>query len=209
MSTRKNSVKKHSEPTPHEQETVDCGRDEPSEGPAPPGQKFEKKGSAPATSPDHPGEASGTSHFMETLQTREPEFVKGYLSQIVNAASVSPEFDNDAAKFMLAAIKGIGPRDHVEIMLATQMAAIHNATMTMTRRLNHVERLDQQNSASRALNQLSRTYAAQVEALKRYRTGGEQKVTVQHVNVSEGGQAIVGSVTHGGRGDQSKEDETP
>jgi hypothetical protein len=34
-----------------------------------------------------------------------------------------------------------------------------------------------------------------MEALKRYRTGGEQKVTVQHVSVSEGGQAIVGNVT--------------
>jgi hypothetical protein len=33
-----------------------------------------------------------------------------------------------------------------------------------------------------------------MEALKRYRTGGEQKVTVQHVSVSEGGQAIVGNV---------------
>jgi len=33
---------------------------------------------------------------------------------------------------------------------------------------------------------------------KRYRTGGEQKVTVEHVHVHEGGQAIVGSVTGGG-----------
>jgi hypothetical protein len=40
-----------------------------------------------------------------------------------------------------------------------------------------------------------------MEALKRYRTGGEQKVTVQHVTVGEGGQAIVGNVTHGQRED--------
>ena len=38
-----------------------------------------------------------------------------------------------------------------------------------------------------------------MEALKRYRTGGEQKVTVQHVTVAEGGQAIVGNVTQGRR----------
>ena len=36
----------------------------------------------------------------------------------------------------------------------------------------------------------------ETEALKRYRTRGE-KVTVQHVSVSEGGQAIVGNVTQG------------
>jgi hypothetical protein len=31
-----------------------------------------------------------------------------------------------------------------------------------------------------------------MEALKRYRSGGEQKMTVQHVHVAKGGQAIVG-----------------
>jgi hypothetical protein len=44
------------------------------------------------------------------------------------------------------------------------------------------------------LTKLMRTYAAQMEALKRYRSGGEQKMTVQHVHVAEGGQAIVGNV---------------
>ena len=38
-----------------------------------------------------------------------------------------------------------------------------------------------------------------MEALKRYRSGGEQKVTVQHVSVSEGGQAIVGNVSQAAR----------
>jgi hypothetical protein len=36
----------------------------------------------------------------------------------------------------------------------------------------------------------------QMEALKRYRAGAEQKVTLQHVSVAEGGQAIIGNVTH-------------
>ena len=33
-----------------------------------------------------------------------------------------------------------------------------------------------------------------MEALKSYRSKGEQKMTVQHVHVAEGGQAIVGNV---------------
>ena len=49
--------------------------------------------------------------------------------------------------------------------------------------------------AEPAFNKLARTLVARVEALKRYRTGGEQMVTVQHVNVNEGGQAIVGAVS--------------
>jgi hypothetical protein len=44
----------------------------------------------------------------------------------------------------------------------------------------------------------------QMEALKRYRTGGEQKVTVQHVSVGEGGQAIVGNVTQAAPGTAPK-----
>ena len=57
--------------------------------------------------------------------------------------------------------------------------------MTFARRLNHVENIPQQDSAERTFNKLARTFAAQVEALKRYRTGGEQRVIVQHVNVNE------------------------
>src|SRR5215208_1207657 len=96
---------------------------------------------------------------------------------------------------MLAVIAGVEPRDEIEAMLAAQMAAVHRATMTFARRLNHVETIPQQDSAERAFTKLARTFAAQMEALKRYRTGGEQKVTVQHVTVNEGGQAVVGHVS--------------
>jgi hypothetical protein len=37
----------------------------------------------------------------------------------------------------------------------------------------------------------------QLAAFKNYRTGGEQRVTVTHVNVGDGGQAIVGNLNHG------------
>ena len=91
--------------------------------------------------------------------------------------------------------QALKPKDQLEAMLAAQMVAIHMATMTFARRLAHVDTVQQQDSAERALNKLARTYAMQMETFKRYRTGGEQKVTVQHVSVSEGGQAIVGNVT--------------
>ncbi len=50
------------------------------------------------------------------------------------------------------------------------------------------------------LNKLARTFAAQLEALKKYRSTGEQSIRVQHVTVNEGGQAIVGNVRTGGGG---------
>jgi hypothetical protein len=57
-----------------------------------------------------------------------------------------------------------------------------------------VENIPQQDSAEKAFNKLTRTFAAQMSALKEYRSKGEQKMTVQHVHVAEGGQAIVGNV---------------
>ncbi len=75
------------------------------------------------------------------------------------------------------------------------MAAVHMEMMKFAGRMSFIETIQQQDSAVRAFNQLARTFAVQLEALKRYRSGGEQKVTVQHVTVGEGGQAIVGNVT--------------
>ena len=101
---------------------------------------------------------------------------------------------------MLAVVAGINPRDETEALLAAQMAAIHNATMVAARRLNHIETIPQQDSASTMLNKLARTFASQVEALKKYRSAGEQTIKVQHVTVNDGGQAIVGNVNQGGGG---------
>lgn len=98
--------------------------------------------------------------------------------------------DDRGLNFLLAVVKGIEPTDQVEAMLAAQMAAVHNATMTFARRLAHVDNIPQQDSAERAFNKLARTFAAQVEALKRYRTGGEQTVRVEHVTVNEGGRQL-------------------
>jgi hypothetical protein len=46
-------------------------------------------------------------------------------------------------------------------------------------------------------NALARTYATQMDAVRKHRNGGNQTVTVQHVNVEGGGQAIVGDVQTG------------
>ena len=56
---------------------------------------------------------------------------------------------------------------------------------------------------------LLRTFAAQVEALQRYRGKGQQKVTVEHVHVHAGGQAVVGTIQTPGGGGQLKSEDQP
>ena len=141
----------------------------------------------------HPDNKIGTVALMRAIGTTDLDFYNGLIGQLLNA-SKEKEASESGTNFMLSVIKGIEPRDQIEAMLAAQMAAVHMASMTFARRLAHVETIPQQDSASNAFNKLARTFAAQVEALKRYRSGGEQKMTVQHVHVAEGGQAIVGNV---------------
>jgi len=144
---------------------------------------------------DHQSPGHGYMLLMEGLGTTSVPFALKIQNQLIDALSIGKKPDQEAINFGLAVIASIKPRDELETMLSAQMAAIHCATMTFARRLNHVENIPQQDSAERTLNKLARTFTTQMEALKRYRRNdGEQKVVVQHVNVNDGGQAIVGTV---------------
>ena len=189
-------------PEPTEAERAALQRLRDRQRPAP-DLKFERKRGKPAeVATTHPSNATGRALLMDAIGTAEISFLEPFLGQLVNVATQGREPDEAASNFLLSVVKGAEPRDQMEAMLAMQMGAVHLATATMARRLAHVETLDQQAGAEKALSRLARTYAAQMEALKRYRSGGEQKVTVQHVTVNEGGQAVVGSVGagRGGRG---------
>jgi hypothetical protein len=199
------------EPTPYERRTLVAFHAREKEKPPAPRMKVtnKKDGSVGlALAPDHPDAGIAQVCLLEALGTRDFDFLNGLLKQLCNVGSKGKTVDEDGLNFMLAVIKGIEPRDQVEAMLAAQMAATHNATMTFARRLNHVDTLAQQDSAERAYNKLARTFVSQVEALKRYRSAGEQTVRVEHVTVNEGGQAIVGNVAHGGRGRPDKKEQT-
>jgi hypothetical protein len=110
------------------------------------------------------------------------------------------------------ALIGISPRDELEGMIAAQLLACHNAAMESYRRAMFGEQTfeGRRENLSQA-NKLSRTYATLLEALNRHRGKGHQKVTVEHVHVHAGGQAIVGNVStrSGGRGANKKRRNNP
>lgn len=118
------------------------------------------------------------------------------------ADEASPQ--NDERHFMLSIVNDISPRDAVERMLAVQMAATHVALVRTARRFAYADQLPQYEAHERAYNKLARTFSAQVETLRKHRNGGRQTVTVQHVNVEDGGKAIVGHVEAGGSGNHEK-----
>ena len=199
-------------PTSQEQAVIDAGCERRLARPPAPRVTVQQRNGTSVIGPDHPDVATGIALLMDAVGTSSIDFLSPLLSQLANAAGKGSAVDEDGLNFMLSVVKGIEPKDQVEAMLAAQMAAVHVATMTFARRLNHVENIPQQDSAERAFNKLTRTFTTQMEALKRYRTGGQQTVRVERVTVNEGGQAIVGSVTHApgrGRGSSEKAETTP
>jgi hypothetical protein len=97
----------------------------------------------------------------------------------------------------LAQIGGIAPRDPLEGMLAVQMVGVHTAAMEhLSRSLTNNDTLVASQCVARA-SRLLRIFATQLDTLNRHRgkAPSEQRVVVEHVNINEGGQAIVGNVS--------------
>ena len=135
------------------------------------------------------------------LQATAHETVfNGLVSQVVLVGSGGKGIDAEATDFALGFVDAMQPQDATEALLLSQMAVTHQAVMMMARKLNHVETIPQQDSAERALNKTARTFAVQMDTLKRYRSKGQQVVRVERVTVNDGGQAIVGAVETKGRG---------
>ena len=85
--------------------------------------------------------------------------------------------------------------------MAAQLLAAHNAAMECYRRAMHSEQtFEGRRENLNQANKLSRSSAVLLEALNRHRGKGQQKVTVEHVTVNAGGQAIVGAVATPGEG---------
>jgi hypothetical protein len=103
----------------------------------------------------------------------------------------------------------VRPKDEIEAMLAAHMAVTNIALLELVARTRGaieghpyegkgIKRLDVLGNLT---NKFMRTYTMQVEALARRRRKGDQNITVKHVHVHAGGQAIVGNVSHrDGRG---------
>jgi len=152
--------------------------------------------------------------IMEALGSPDGQLQTFFLNQVIQTFqdSVSSkgfdkskleEFVNNA----IMILHGISPKDEIEVMLALQMVGVHNLAMeTLKRAMIKDQTFEGKQANVNQASKMLRTYIAQIKTLKKYRTGGHQKVTVEHVNVHKGGQAIVGNVNHerGGGGKNEK-----
>ncbi len=145
-------------------------------------------------------EAFGTSDYdlQNFLLDQVAQTFKGFQSsEGVCENSEMAKFCNHA----MAILQGIKPQEEIEAMLAVQMIGVHNMAMEAMKTVMISDQYPEskQSNTNRA-TKLLRTFTAQMEALKRYRTGGQQRMTVEHIHINEGAQALVGCVSGGGAG---------
>jgi len=123
--------------------------------------------------------------------------------------------DSDCTGMALDAAETIQAKNSLEKMLAHQLAIAHKLAMTFGKKaLGYLNKPDQGPSTlhivegSRAANtsaKLMDVYQKGIVALAKVRTGGKQTVTVQHVNVTDGGQAVVtGGIKAGVKGEKEQ-----
>jgi len=174
--------------------------------------------------PAHSDEEGHEYRLADVFGTRSLQFVYSMLKGLGEATedhSLSLDLnpgspDQVAFNAALAVIDGVRPKDEIEAMLAGHMAVANILLLELVARTraavaghryegNGIKRLDVLGNLT---TKFMRTYTMQVEVLARKRRKGEQNIRVEHVHVHAGGQAIVGNVSHRGRG-LTKNDQQP
>ena len=134
--------------------------------------------------------------LKKALGTASSDFVNASLLQLQSAAQLPcsgiSEIGMNAA---LALIEAAAPKDEIQGALAVQMACTHAAAMSVLARLGGGHGTERRVVAlASAAARLLRAYSGQVEALRRLRHGSDQYMRVEHIHISEGGQAVIGNV---------------
>lgn len=149
--------------------------------------------------PDSPGHAK--TWLKETL--KHPDVAA--MEASAERTSLCLQGGTDIAALALDASNSIQAQNSLEKMLAHQLAMLHKASMTTMGRATRyasvetVEQVSLMKAAARAME----AFQKGLLTLQRLRTGGQQTVIVQHVQVADGGQAIIGPVhTGGGKKDE-------
>ena len=137
--------------------------------------------------------------IVEATGTNDPELAQRLVNQVYETlwlpAELSDEERLQHIRAAIAALRGIKPRDEVEGMLATQMVATHAAAMECLRRsMIQEQKFKGRDNNLRHAAKLLSIFAKQLETLNRNRGKGQQKITIEHVNVEYLGQATVGHI---------------
>lgn len=152
-------------------------------------------------------------------QNRDVEAFKGVtgtsykdlaLDIIMRSAYAIPGYDEEKqVKILCEFLNEMKPQNAIEGMLYAQLALLHFQGIQYLGGAEKAEWRQHIESNLNAATKLLRLQHETLEALMKYKRKGEQRVVVQHVNVNDGGKAIVGHFQAGGGEKGENERGTP
>lgn len=122
------------------------------------------------------------------------ELVSDVIPCTINKLSLDEQKLDDAGVKTKNLMSSILTGNGLETMLAAQMTVVHNLQTQAGIYAKHQTSAKFITPYVNMVTKLSNTFIQQTQLLMKLQGKGEQKVTVEHVNVHEGGQAIVGNV---------------
>lgn len=118
-----------------------------------------------------------------------------HLSALACNAANSNDFDlKKAKKEAQIGLKLLSSKNGLQEMLAAQMLSIHHLqqqAMAFANRAKHIKNIQYFTNAA---IKLANCFAQQANILSKLQGRVSQKITVEHVDVHNGGQAIVGNI---------------
>jgi hypothetical protein len=133
----------------------------------------------------------GEQDIAETLKTvlgvKDTELSSHILSDGIVA--LQPTCGKEAYNVVLQTLHDLQPKDAVEARFAVQAGALFSNGMANLRKAETADMLCHADHYSNKAIKLLRLHNETIDALNRYRRGGEQKVTVTHAVITE--KAIV------------------
>ena len=150
-------------------------------------------------SPTSPAPVQSGSTFAAATGSKHELAQAQLLLGVLDATRISkdPKLLEEQVAVAVALLQGIKPQGELEGMLAAQMVATHMAAMDCLASAARSDTLQYKDMCLRHAEKLLVVYVRQLEALDKHRGKGQQNVTVGHVHVEQGGQAMVGSVQMG------------
>lgn len=143
------------------------------------------------------------SSLCAALGTACKEYLHLAFGQTINAQFARKDNSACKANATVEALISMAPQDIIEGQLCSRLVILADQYNEYMRRAAYPDQpLEVIERYINCATKLMRVYNDTLEAFNKYRRKGEQKVTVQHVNIN-GGQAIVtGSVQQGGGDNQ-------
>ena len=144
---------------------------------------------------DHPDPRAGERLLAEAIGAVDRDALHGLLSQLVKASVVARGRTRAISPSWSRCSRASRRRIRSRPCWRRRWSPFTSLSMRCACRLALTDDVPQQESLTRALTRLARTYTAQMEALSRYRSNGTCAITVQNLSVQDGGKAVVGHFT--------------